>query len=306
MARIASRLRNLRPAWLVAALLVAATTNAVADGADPASVARGAYVFIAAGCGYCHTDTKNGGAALAGGRALDTPFGRFYTPNITADPDTGIGRWSDADFLRALREGIAPDGSYLYPAFPYTSYARASEQDLLDLRAYIFSLPPVSAANKPHELDFPFGWRRLLAVWRFLNFDPQPVVADPARTPGWNRGAYLVEALGHCQECHTPRGMLGGLEYDQALSGTTDGPEGAKVPNITPDPETGIGGWSAGQLVRVLTDGALPDFDYVGSVMTEVVRNSTSRFTPEDRAAVAEYLLSLPPIRNPAARATQP
>lgn len=306
MARNALRLRYLRLAWALAALLVAATTGAGAADADPAAVARGAYIFAAAGCGYCHTDTKNSGMPLAGGRALDTPFGRFYTPNITADPDTGIGRWSDADFLRALREGVAPDGSYLYPAFPYTSYAKATDQDLLDLKAYIFSLPPVGAANKPHELDFPFGWRSLLAVWRWLNFDPQPVVADPTRSAAWNRGAYLAEALGHCQECHTPRGLLGGLDYDQAFAGTSDGPDGAKVPNITPDPETGIGGWSAAQVARVLTDGALPDFDYVGGAMTEVVRNSTSALSAEDRAAIAEYLLALPPIRNADARATRP
>jgi mono/diheme cytochrome c family protein len=306
MARTPTRLSLSPSAWLAAALVVAVATDAAADSADPARVAHGAYVLAAAGCAFCHTDTKNAGAPLAGGRALDTPFGTFYTPNITADPDTGIGRWSDADFLRALREGIAPDGSYFYPAFPYPSYARASEQDLLDLKAYIFSLPPVKAANKPHELDFPFSWRALLAVWRLLNFDPQPLVADPARSAAWNRGAYLVESLGHCEECHTPRGVLGGLEYDRAFSGTAEGPEGGKIPNITPDPETGIGRWSAGQVARLLTDGALPDFDYVGSVMTEVVRDSTSRLTPEDRAAIAEYLLSRPPIRNPDAKATQP
>lgn len=279
---------------------------ASAAAADPAQLERGAHLFAAAGCAYCHTDTKNGGAMLAGGRALDTPFGRFHTPNITADPATGIGGWSDADFLRALREGIAPDGSYYYPAFPFTSYTHATDQDLLDIKAHIFSLPPVVAEDKPHELSFPFGWRALLAVWRGLNFEPQRFEPDAARSAGWNRGGYLVEALGHCQECHTPRGWLGGLDEDAAFSGTTDGPDGGKVPNITPDEETGIGRWEADQVARVLADGALPDFDYVGGAMAEVVRNSTSRLTPEDRAAIAEYLLALPPIPNPDARATQP
>jgi mono/diheme cytochrome c family protein len=304
MARIPKRLAAVAAAAMAAVLASTAAGSAVA--ADAEQLARGAYVFAAAGCGYCHTDTKHGGAALAGGRALDTPFGRFYTPNITADPDTGIGRWSDADFLRALQEGIAPDGGYLYPAFPFTAYTKATEQDLLDLKAYIFSLPPVRAENKPHELVFPFGWRTLLGIWRGLNFEPARMAADASRSASWNRGAYLAEALGHCQECHTPRGMLGGLDRDAPYSGTPEGPDGTKVPNITPDPETGIGHWSREQVVRVLTDGALPDFDYVGGLMTEVVRNSTSLLTAEDRAAVAEYLLSLPPVRNADARATQP
>ncbi|HWA41601.1 MAG TPA: cytochrome c [Hypericibacter adhaerens] len=292
----------------LALVLLSGAVPARADSAaDADQVARGAYLFAAGGCGACHTDTKHGGAVLGGGVALDTPFGRFYTPNISADPDHGIGRWSETDFLRALQQGIAPDGRYYYPAFPYTAYSKARPEDLLAIRAYILSLPPVTAASKPHELSFPFSWRSLLGVWRVMNFTAGPVwTDDPGRDASWNRGGYLVEALGHCAECHTPRGMLGGLERDLAYSGTAAAPGGGKVPNITPDPETGIGGWSKEQVIALLKDGALPDFDYVGDGMGEVVSENTSKLTDEDRAAMADYLMSLPPIRNDAAKATQP
>ena len=277
------------------------------DVADAAQIARGAYLFSAAGCNACHTDKKHGGAQLGGGLALDTPFGRFYTPNISADPEHGIGRWSEAEFLRALQQGIGPDGSYYYPAFPYTSYTRAKPEDLLAIRAYILSLPPTPTPNKPHELRFPFSWRALLGIWRFLNFTPGPVWVDyPGHDVAWNRGAYLTEALGHCAECHTPRGMLGGLERDLAYSGSTSALGIGRVPNITPDPQSGIGSWSKEQVIRALSDGALPNFDYVGSGMGEVVGENTSKLTDADRAAIADYLLSLKPIRNEAAKATQP
>ena len=275
--------------------------------ADADRIERGAYLFAAGGCGACHTDKKHGGAVLGGGVALDTPFGRFYTPNISADPEHGIGRWSEADFLRALQQGIAPDGSYYYPAFPYTSYTKAKPEDLLAIRAYILSLPPAPTANKPHELGFPFSWRALLGVWRFMNFEQGGAWADdPSRDASWNRGAYLTEALGHCAECHTPRGILGGLERSLAYSGSAPAPGGGKVPNITPDPQTGIGSWSKEQVIHVLTDGALPNFDYIGAGMGEVVNENTSKLTDADRAAIADYLMSLPPIRNDAAKATQP
>ncbi|HEY5598718.1 MAG TPA: cytochrome c, partial [Kiloniellales bacterium] len=178
-------------------------------GAD--AVARGAYVFRAAGCYACHTDSKNKGAPLAGGRALVTPFGTFYTPNITPDPATGIGAWPVADLARALREGLAPDGSHFYPAFPYTSYTGMIDQDVGDLRAYLMAQPPVVQANRPHELYLPFRLRALVSVWKWLFFTPGRLAEEPTRDAAWNRGAYLVQALGHCGECHTPRDALGGL-----------------------------------------------------------------------------------------------
>jgi mono/diheme cytochrome c family protein len=295
------------PSGFAAVLLLgilAATTAAAA--ADPAQLERGAYLFIAADCQACHTDVKNKGALMACGRALATPFGTFYSPNITPDRETGIGNWSDEDFVRALREGVSPAGDYYFPVFPYPSYTRMTDQDMRDLKAYLFSLPPVKQTNKEHEVDFPFGWRFTLGPWQGMNFTAGPFVPDPAKSETWNRGAYLVQALGHCGECHTPRGWLGGTDDDYALSGTPDGPEGQKVPNITPDKETGIGGWEKADVVRVLRTGMLPDGDYAGDGMGETVDFSTSKLTDADRDAIAEYLLSLPPIANPDAKATRP
>lgn len=315
--RVNGSFAGLRPAgrrrlWAAFGLIVAALARpAVAqDSAAPASgdatLARGAYLFAAAGCQGCHTDVKNKGAPLAGGRALKTPFGTFYTPNITADVETGIGGWSDEDFIRALREGVSPSGAHLYPAFPYTSYTLMGDDDMRALKAYIFSLPAAQQENRPHDLGFPYGWRALLGVWKWMNFTPGAFEPNPVKSPSWNRGAYLVEALGHCGECHTPRGTLGGLDRSRWLAGTTEGPDGGKVPNITPDEATGIGGWSASQVTGALRTGLLPDGDVVGATMGEVVENTTSRLSDEDRAAIAEYLLTQEPVANPDARATQP
>ncbi|MBX6323879.1 MAG: cytochrome c, partial [Rhodospirillaceae bacterium] len=246
------------------------------------------------------------GTPLAGGRALKTPFGTFYGPNITPDPVHGIGGWTDAQFIAALRWGEAPDGSNLYPVFPYTSFTLMSDSDILDLKAYLFSLPPAPDADRPHDVAFPFGWRFLLTPWKWLNFSPGPFEPDPDRSAEWNRGAYMVNAVGHCGECHTPRGWLGEMRTSVALSGNPEGPDGMKAPNITPDPATGIGGWTKGQIVTVLRSGLLPDGDVVGSAMGEVVENSTSKLTDADRAAIATYLMSLKPVRNDRAKATQP
>ena len=272
--------------------------------ADQAQLDRGAYIFSAADCGACHTNVKEKGPPLAGGRPLKTPFGTFYTPNITPDPDTGIGRWSDADFMRALRRGVSPGNNHYFPVFPYGSFTKMTDQDILDLKAYLFSLPAVSQANREHDIDFPFGWRFSVWFWKQMNFTEGPFVPDAGRTAEWNRGAYLVEALAHCGECHTPRGWLGGLDTSLAMSGTAAGPEGQKVPNITPDKETGIGGWSPTDVVRVLRTGQLPNGDFVGSLMGEVV-NGTSKLTDADRQAIAVYLQSLPPIADPDAKAVK-
>ncbi len=293
------RLTALAPAVALVCLAPAASAQT-----DQAQLDRGAYIFAAADCGACHTNVKEKGPLLAGGRPLKTPFGIFYTPNITPDPETGIGRWSDADFTRALREGVSPGDDHYFPVFPYPSFTNMTDQDILDLKAYIFSLPAVSQPNRDHEIDFPFGWRFTVWFWKQMNFTEGSFVADPARSAEWNRGAYLVEALAHCGECHTPRGWLGGVDASLAMSGTTAGPEGQKVPNITPDMDTGIGGWSPKDVVRVLRTGQLPDGDFVGSMMGEVV-NGTSKLTNADRQAIAAYLQSLPAIANPDAKAVK-
>jgi mono/diheme cytochrome c family protein len=270
---------------------------------DPGLVERGRYLATAANCVGCHTEP--GGTGYAGGRALKTPFGTFYGPNITPHPQAGIGAWSDEDFLRALKRGVSPEGHAYYPAFPYTSFAGISDQDALAIKAFLFSLPPSDRQSRAHDLSFPYSVRLTLWPWRWLYFEPDPPAAAADAPPELRRGAYLVEALGHCGECHTPRNWLGARDQDRKLAGNTDGPEGDKVPNITPDPETGLGSWSSEDVIRVLESGLLPDFDAVGGAMGEVVK-STSKLTPEDRAAIAAYLATLPAVANDKAKATQP
>jgi mono/diheme cytochrome c family protein len=291
---------NLQRLSALAATTIVATISFTeqSQSATDEAISRGKYLFAAAGCAGCHTDLANKGPLLAGGRPLKTPFGTFYSPNITPDTETGIGAWSDADFVRALRHGRSPDGSHYFPAFPYPSYSGMRDADMLDLKAYISSLPPVRLANRPHDVGPPFGWRVLVGVWKWLYFEPGPRPPEAARDVAWNRGAYLVEVLGHCGECHTPRDFMGGRKGAMAYAGTASGPEGGRVPNITPDVDTGIGRWSASDLDSLLEYGMLPDGDFVDSEMAEVVENSTGKLTKADRQAIIDYLMSLTPIRH--------
>jgi mono/diheme cytochrome c family protein len=284
---------------IFAALLVSGTAPAGAAAPETEDVARGKYLLRAAGCVACHTDEKGGGPPLAGGRALETPFGTFYTPNITPDPDTGLGGWAEEDFLRALGEGRDPQGRPYYPAFPYTSYRGMTEQDMKDLWAYLRSVPPADRANKPHELGFPYSLRFLADVWQWLYFEPAAFRPSPDRSDAWNRGAYLVRHLGHCGECHSPRGGLGALDGGRELAGNPEGPEGKKVPNITPHAKNGIGDWSKTDIAFFLKTGILPDGDVAGGAMEDVIRESTSRLSDEDRAAIAAYVQSLPAVPGP-------
>jgi mono/diheme cytochrome c family protein len=274
-------------------LLLRAASSATAGEAD--AVARGAYLANAAGCATCHTDSEHGGKPYAGGLALKTPFGTFYTPNITPDPETGIGRWSKAQFLRALRQGVRPDGANYFPAFPYPSFTKISDDDVRAIYAYLFSLPAVRQVDRPHDLSFPWSWRFLVTIWKWLYFTPGPFRPAPGRSAAYNRGAYLVTALAHCGECHTPRNWLGAPEQGRFLAGAPAGPDGKTVPNITPDRKTGIGNWSEDDIVGLLTDGHTPDFDFVGGAMAEVVK-STARLTAADRRAIAVYLKSVPAV----------
>jgi len=271
---------------------------AAAAAADAEQVKRGEYIFNAAGCYGCHTVTKEGAQPLAGGRAFHTPFGVFYSPNITPDPSHGIGRWTDNDFARALRQGKAPDGSHYFPVFPYTSYTGITDGDLRDLKAYVFSLKPVAQANKPHQVKPPFGWRWTLFGWKLLFFAEGPTKPDPSKSLEWNRGAYLVNALSHCDECHTDRNFLGGLDRSRHLAGTAKGPEGKPIPNITPDEETGIGDYGNKDLAFLLRTSLKPDGDAVGGTMGEVVTRGTSKLTDQDLQAMALYLKSVAPVRN--------
>jgi len=255
---------------------------------------RGAYLSKAGGCAGCHTQDKKGAVPYAGGRALKTPFGTFYGPNITPHPDAGVGRWSEADFLRALRAGTRPDGAHYYVAFPFTSFTRIADRDARDLWAYLRSLPPSGQRNREHDLKFPSHWRFLAGAWKWLFFEPGAFVPDPSRSAQLNRGAYLVDALGHCGECHTPRNILGVTDRSRHLAGSKLA-DGAGAPNLTP---TRLKKWSDGELGDFLSSGLTPDGDVVGETMGEVIRNTTSQLTKEDLAAVVAYLRSLPPVAD--------
>jgi mono/diheme cytochrome c family protein len=266
--------------------------------ADEAAIERGAYIFDAADCVGCHTDAKNNGKRLAGGRALATPFGIFYSPNITPDKETGLGDWRYEDFHRALRAGISEHGAYYFPVFPYPAFTGMADQDIADLWAYLQAQAPVAQRNKPHEIKPPFSWRFLQIGWRALFFTEGPLLPVAGKDAAWNRGDYLANTMAHCGECHTPRNLLGGLKHSAAFSGNPQGPDNLKVPNITPDPETGIGKWSIAEIADLLKTGQTPDFDFVGSAMSEVVKG-TGKLTDADREAIAIYLKSLPPISTP-------
>lgn len=254
---------------------------------------RGELLFHMGGCQSCHT--AKDGAPLAGGEPLKTPLGTFLPPNITPDPQAGIGAWSDEDFLRAMTEGLSPDGRPYYPSFPFTSYARMSRDDLLALWSYLKTeIAPSDEPSRPHELIFPASQRWGLWPWRWLFFDPQPIVPDPERDAAWNEGAYLVQGPGHCAECHSPRTFWGFGVADpaQPLSGNPGDLVTGRAPNITADPEQGIGGWSADDLDTFLTLGMTPEGDFVGGEMAKVIENATGMITPEARAAIVTYLLA--------------
>ena len=251
----------------------------------------------AGGC-TCHTDFKGDGAPLAGGRPMQTPFGVFYSSNITPDPESGIGRWSNADFARAMREGVSPAGDSYFPVFPYTSFTGMSDEDAFALKAYLFSLPPVRRENREHAALPPFKWRIAAAAWRWMYFEAGRFVPDPARTPEWNRGAYLVSAVAHCGECHTPRTLAGALDRSRWLAGSKDGPEGELAPNLTPDEDTGIGLWTQTDMVWFLQTGMLPDGDETEGLMHEVIEHGYEHVPEADLQAIAVYLASLPAVRN--------
>ncbi len=270
-------------------------------------VANGEYMFFAAGCASCHATPKGGkcdepqyedARRLGGGRCLKTAFGTFIVPNISPHREAGIGRWSRLDFVNAMMRGVSPSGAHYYPAFPYTSYQRMRIEDVLDIKAFIDTLEPVPARASHHDLPLALRWRRPLGVWKELYLDGKPFEPDPTKSAEINRGAYLVLGPGHCAECHTPRTLLGGLDRSRMFAGAPSPDGRGWVPNITPH-ETGIGSWSKEDIAYALETGLKPDFDSFGSTMVAVQRNM-AKLTAADRAAIAAYLRSLPPI--PSAR----
>ena len=265
-------------------------------GAYTPNLANGLTTFNAAGCSSCHAvPGQPDRLKLGGGLAIPSPFGTFYAPNISPDPVDGIGRWTEADFVTALVKGTSPSGTHYFPAFPYTSYQHAKVDDVRDLFAYLKTLAAVPGKVRDHDVPFPFNIRRNIGIWKWLFMDGQPFKPDTARSGGWNRGAYLVGSLGHCAECHSPRNFLGGIITAQRFAGGPN-PEGEGwVPNIT---QRGLGEWSVNDVAYFLETGELPDGDSAGGAMARVIRN-TSQLPAEDRAAMAEYLKSLPPVDGP-------
>jgi mono/diheme cytochrome c family protein len=277
-------------------LTVPQTVPASALGPHDADLANGRTMFIAGGCSGCHAvpgaDDKT---RLGGGLALKSPFGTFYMPNISSGRRDGIGAWSEAEFVTALSQGTSPDGRHYYPAFPYTSYQRIRLDDLRDLFAYLKTLPAVSGKVREHDMSFPFSFRRGLGMWKLLYLDGKPFAPDPTKSAMLNRGAYLVEGAGHCAECHSPRNLIGGIIAAQRFAGGPN-PEGKGwIPNIT---QKDLGEWSAKDIAYLLETGQTPDGDSIGGAMTEIVRH-TSQLAPEDRAAIAAYIKSLPPVEGP-------
>ncbi len=280
-----------------AALLTAALAAPAALAQDQvpqdgeAAAKRGELLFNVGGCASCHT--AKDGPALAGGYELKTPFGTFHPPNITPDPENGLGAWSEADFVRAMKEGVSPDGDPYYPAFPYTSYTHMTDADVKALWAYLQTVEPVAQPSEPHDLGFPYNLRFGLWPWRWVFFEAGELPPEQGESEAWNRGRYLVRAPGHCAECHSPRNFAGAIEEDAMFGGAAQGPDGKPVPDISQS-ENGLKGWSEGDLKTVLTLGMLPDGDFIGGEMGKVVENSTNKLPEEDLDAVVTYILSLP------------
>jgi mono/diheme cytochrome c family protein len=264
-----------------------------------ADLANGETMFHAGGCASCHaTPGQEDKTRLGGGVALNTAFGTFRAPNISPDPQHGIGSWSEIEFVNAMLRGVGRNGEHLYPSFPYTSYQRMTVDDVRDLFAFMKTLPAVDRPSEPHDLQFPFNVRRAVGLWKLLYMDGRTFQPDPTREAALNRGAYLVEGPGHCAECHSPRDSLGGIIPERRFAGGPD-PEGKGwVPNITPH-EDGLASWSVSDIAYLLESGFTPDYDSVGSSMADVVAN-TAKLSAEDRTAIAAYLKSLPP--RPGAR----
>ena len=264
---------------------------------DPALIAKGEYLTLVGDCASCHT--MQGGARFAGGRVVGTPFGDIPAPNLTPDRETGLGEWSFEAFRQALHSGVDRHGQFLYPAFPYTSYTKVSRDDALAIFAYLQSLPPLKQAAKQPGLGFPYNVRNTLKAWRALYFREGEYVADGTKSPEWNRGAYLVQGLGHCNECHTTRDALGGIEQSRHLTGGQIPQLDWYAPDLSTQPGGGLDGWSAQDIVDLLKTGQSGKGSAFGP-MADVVRLSTQHMTDVDLQAVAVYLQSLPPRAQPA------
>jgi mono/diheme cytochrome c family protein len=262
----------------------------------PGDSARGQLIFAAGDCASCHASPgQPDRLRLGGGLALASPFGTFRAPNISPDPVDGIGSWRTIDLANALLRGVSPDRTHYYPVFPYPSFAHMNAMDVVDLMAYLRTLPPVKGRAPPHEISAIFRIRRFVGFWKLLYFNDTPIEPDPHQDPKWNRGRYLVESVSHCAECHATRDVLGGIKAKTRFAGGPD-PEGTGFyPNITP---ARLGHWSEQDLAEMLKSGNTPDHGRVGSSMSDVVTN-TAMLPDADREAIAVYIKSLPARPTP-------
>jgi mono/diheme cytochrome c family protein len=283
-------------------LQLTSTTQSPADGldfeaVDETTIERGRYLALAGNCASCHTAA--GGEFMAGGLAFETPFGTIYSTNITPDSATGIGDWTGGQFLTSMRRGVRPDGQHLYPVFPYTAFTKMTDDDIVDLYAYLQSIPAVSQVAPTNEIAFPFNQRSLMSVWKAMYFEEGPFESSESQSPEWNRGAYVVEALAHCGACHSPRNVLGAEISGKAMAGgeyLDKVPGGAMrtwaAPNLTSAP-TGLDLWPREEVAAYLKNG-INTFVGTFGPMNEVIINSTRHLSDDDIDAMAVYLKSLP------------
>jgi len=272
----------------------------------PVDLKNGENLFWAGGCASCHAQKEARGKArlmLGGGVELETPFGVFIAPNISTHPTAGIGSWSTLEFIDAMVNGVSPDRTHYFPAFPYPNYRSMPTTDLIDLKAFLDSLPPVSSTTQDHRLHFPFNIRAAVGVWKLLYLNSETFSPRPGVQAAVERGRYLVNGPGHCGACHTPRDLFGGEIPERLLAGarsletsnSTKTPKSERIPNITPHAEDGIGKWSVKDIAYSLESGFNPDFDSFGGSMVEVQENM-ARLAASDRLAIAHYLKSIPAL----------
>jgi mono/diheme cytochrome c family protein len=289
----------MRRLMIACALSLCLNTAATSEGTQSFDqIERGRYLAILGDCAGCHS--RPGGKPFAGGLTLTTPFGNLVTPNITPDQDTGIGHWTADEFVSALRDGRGHNGTRLYPAMPYPTYTRMSDDDVVALRSYFSTIEPIHNPVVSNQLPFPFNIRLSMLVWNAVNFTPGRFQPDPTKSQQWNRGAYIVQGPGHCVTCHTPKNILGGDKSDATLTGATL--QGWFAPNLTMDERTGIGRWSAQDLVQYLKTGANA-WTLASGPMAEAVSHSTSQMSDGDLESIAVYLKDQ---GRPAAVAAEP
>src|SRR6266576_387370 len=279
-------LRAILACWLLCTAFVCGESLAQPS---PETIARGKALTEAGDCASCHT--ADASKPFAGGKRIDTPFGGIYSPNLTPDRDTGIGAWSDGEFHRALRYGVRRDGSLYYPAFPYPNFTKMIRDDLLAIRAYLATLPPVHNRPPPPELRWPLNYRVVMRLWDFLFFRPGIFEPDQQKSAEWNRGGYLVEGAAHCGGCHTPKNMFGANKRGRAFGGAPV--QGWFAPRLDSAERSGLKSWSVDDIVEYLQSGR-NGRSHAGKLMAEVVVNSTSKMSDADVRAIAVYLKGLP------------